>query len=153
MWEEIEFYTLFFSVRHLQPLGVWTASLWKFRDHTQGRTTVGRTPLDEWSARRRALYLTTHTTLTTENNRCPRRDSNQQSQQAIGRRPLGHWDQQFCSLNIWKRNKEKMWVTVMKRHGRKAEADIKKDNMLIIMSVIAVVVWEKENKEALRKTR
>lgn len=41
----------------------------------------------------------------------------------------------------------------MKRHGRKAEADIKKDNMLIIMSVIAVVVWEKENKEALRKTR
>ena len=31
-----------------------------FRDHTQRRTTVGRTPLDEWSARRRDLYLTTH---------------------------------------------------------------------------------------------
>ena len=30
-----------------------------FLDHTQ-RTTVGRTPLDEWSARRRDLYLTTH---------------------------------------------------------------------------------------------
>jgi len=25
-----------------------------------GRTTLGRTPLDEWSARRRDLYLTTH---------------------------------------------------------------------------------------------
>ena len=33
-----------------------------FLDHTQRRTTVGRTPLDEWSARRRDLYLTTHNT-------------------------------------------------------------------------------------------
>ena len=33
-----------------------------FLDHTQRRITVGRTPLDEWSARRRDLYLTTHDT-------------------------------------------------------------------------------------------
>ena len=32
-----------------------------FLDHTR-RNTVGRTPLDEWSARRRDLYLTTHDT-------------------------------------------------------------------------------------------
>jgi len=32
------------------------------RSHTQRRTTVGRTPLDELSARRRDLYLTTHNT-------------------------------------------------------------------------------------------
>jgi len=31
-------------------------------DHTQLRTTVGRTPLDEWSARRRYLYLAKHNT-------------------------------------------------------------------------------------------
>ena len=31
-----------------------------FLDHTQRRTTVGRTPLDERSARRTDLYLTTH---------------------------------------------------------------------------------------------
>ena len=30
--------------------------------HTLRHTTVGRTPLDEWSARRRDLYLTTHNT-------------------------------------------------------------------------------------------
>jgi hypothetical protein len=30
-----------------------------FLDHTQRRSTVGRTPLDEWSAPRRDLYLTT----------------------------------------------------------------------------------------------
>ena len=33
-----------------------------FLDYTQRRTTVGRTPLDEWSARRRDLYLTLHDT-------------------------------------------------------------------------------------------
>jgi hypothetical protein len=33
-----------------------------FLDHTQQRTTVGRTPLDERSARRKDLYLTTHDT-------------------------------------------------------------------------------------------
>jgi hypothetical protein len=35
-------------------------SFLRFLDHTQRRITVGRTPLDEWSARRRYLYLTTH---------------------------------------------------------------------------------------------
>jgi len=33
-----------------------------FLDRTQLHTTVGRTPLDEWVARRRDLYLTTHNT-------------------------------------------------------------------------------------------
>ena len=33
-----------------------------FLDHTQRCSTVGRTPLDEWSARHRELYLTTHDT-------------------------------------------------------------------------------------------
>ena len=33
-----------------------------FLDHAQRRTTVGKTPLGEWSARRRDLYLTTHDT-------------------------------------------------------------------------------------------
>ena len=38
------------------------SSLLRFLDHTQRRITVGRTPLDEWSARCRDLYLTTHNT-------------------------------------------------------------------------------------------
>jgi hypothetical protein len=33
-----------------------------FLDHTQRRSTVGRTPQDKRSARRRDLYLTTHDT-------------------------------------------------------------------------------------------
>jgi hypothetical protein len=38
------------------------SSLTIFLNHTQRRATVGRTPLDELSARRRDLYLTIHNT-------------------------------------------------------------------------------------------
>jgi len=44
------------------PQWARASSFTRFLDHTQWRTTVGRTPLDEWSARRRDLYLTTHDT-------------------------------------------------------------------------------------------
>ena len=37
----------------------------RFLDHKQRRTTVGRNPLDEVSARRRDLYLATRSTATT----------------------------------------------------------------------------------------
>jgi hypothetical protein len=62
------------------------SSFTRFLDRTQRRTTVGRTPLDEWSARRRDLCPTTHTTLTTDKHPCPRWVSNPQSQQASGHR-------------------------------------------------------------------
>jgi hypothetical protein len=42
--------------------GSWLPHSRGFLDHTRRRTTVGRTPLDEWSARRRDLNLTTHNT-------------------------------------------------------------------------------------------
>ena len=44
------------------PARAMASSFLRFLDHTQRRITVGRTPLDEWSARRRDLYLTTHNT-------------------------------------------------------------------------------------------
>ena len=44
------------------PTRVMATSFLKFLDHIQRRITVGRTPLDEWSARRWDLYLTTHNT-------------------------------------------------------------------------------------------
>ena len=55
---------------------------------TLRHATVGRTPLDEWSARRRELYLTVHK-LIRDKHPCPRRDSNPQNQQASSsiRRP------------------------------------------------------------------
>jgi len=67
------------------PTRAMASSFLRFLDHTQRRTTVGRTPLDEWSARRRDHYLTTHNTH--NKHSCPRWDSNPRSQQASGRRP------------------------------------------------------------------
>jgi len=61
-------------------------SFTRFLDHTQRRTTGSKTPLDEWSASRRDLYLTTHDTHNRQIS-MPRWDSNPQSQQASGRRP------------------------------------------------------------------
>ena len=58
-----------------------------FLDHTQRRTTVGRTPLDECSARRRDLYLTTDDTHNRQIS-MPWWDSNPRSQQVSGRRLL-----------------------------------------------------------------
>jgi hypothetical protein len=69
-----------------------------FLDHTQQRTTVGRTPLDEWSVRCRDLYLTTHIT---DRQQCPRWDSSPQlSRRAAADqhlRPRGH---AMCTVNV-----------------------------------------------------
>ena len=44
------------------PTRARASSFLRFLDHTQRRITVRRTPLDEWSARPRDLYLITHNT-------------------------------------------------------------------------------------------
>jgi hypothetical protein len=46
-----------FLHREIRP-SVWCSSM----THTHTHTQLGRTPLDEWSARRRDLYLTIHNT-------------------------------------------------------------------------------------------
>jgi len=64
-----------------------------FLDHTQRRSTVGRTPLDEWSARRRDLYLTTHDT-----------HSRQKSMPPVGFEPTisaDEWLQATRLLRTW----------------------------------------------------
>ena len=53
---------IFFFLWCCDPTRVMASSFLRFLDHTQRLTTVGRTPLDDWSARRRDLYLTTHNT-------------------------------------------------------------------------------------------
>ena len=53
---------IFLGGGRCDPTWVMAFSFLRFLDHTQRRSTVGRTPLDKWSARRRDLYLTTHIT-------------------------------------------------------------------------------------------
>jgi hypothetical protein len=68
------------------------------RSHTQWRTKVGRTPLDEWSARRRGLYLTTHNTHNWQTS-IPLQDSNPQFRRRAAidprHRPHCNWDRPF----------------------------------------------------------
>ena len=52
----------FFLLWRCDPTRVMASSFLRFVDHIQRHTTVRRTPLGEWSARRRDLYLTTHNT-------------------------------------------------------------------------------------------
>jgi hypothetical protein len=54
--------SLFLYVWRHSRQWVMTSSFTRFLDHTQRRTTVGRTPLDKWSARSRDLYLTIYNT-------------------------------------------------------------------------------------------
>jgi hypothetical protein len=68
------------------------SSFTRFLDHTQWRTTVGRTLLDEWSARRRDLYLTT---LSTHN-------LSRRAVADLRLRPRGHWKR--CGWTIWNMN-------------------------------------------------
>ena len=53
---------IFFCYDAATQRGSWPPHSWGFLDHTQRRSTVGRTPPDEWSGRRRDLYLITHDT-------------------------------------------------------------------------------------------
>jgi hypothetical protein len=58
---------------HLRSLA---SSVLRFRDHTQGNTTVGMTPLDEWSVRCRDLTNTQHSQQTNIHAPCGIRTRN-----------------------------------------------------------------------------
>jgi len=86
----------FFFLWRCDPTQVTAFSFLMFLDHTRCRTTVGRTPLDEWSARRRDLYLTTHNT----HNR-------QTSMPSVGFKPTisaGEWPQTYALDSHWERH-------------------------------------------------
>ena len=88
---------MFFSLWRCDPMRVMVSSFLRFLDHTQRRTTVGRTPLDEWSARRRDLYLTTHNTHNRQNIYAPggiqTHDLSRRAAADLRLSPRGHWDQ------------------------------------------------------------
>jgi hypothetical protein len=77
-------------------------------------TTLGRTPLDEWSARRRYLYLTTDNTHKSQTcmpaggiqtcNRSKRAAADPRL------RPHGHWDR-HCAEIVWE-NLRKSWLKI-----------------------------------------
>ena len=77
------------------------SSLTRFLDHTQRRATAGRTPLNEWSVRRRDLYLTTHNTRNTNIQALGGIRTHDLSRRAVVElrlRPRGHWDRLILNV-------------------------------------------------------
>jgi hypothetical protein len=79
------------------PQWARASTLTRFLDHTQRRTTVGRTRLDQGSARRRDLYLTAHNSQQT-NIHAPggirAHDLSRRAAAILRLRPCGHSDRQ-----------------------------------------------------------
>ena len=79
------------------------SSFSRFLDHTQRRATVGRTPLDDWSIRRRDLYLTKrHSQQTDIHAPGGIRTHNLSSGTAVDLRlrPRGYWDRQLILVTF-----------------------------------------------------
>jgi len=92
----------FFFVWRCGPTRVMASSFLRVLDHTQRRTTVGRTPLDEWSARRRDLYLTTHNTHNRQISMAPggirTHNLSRRAAADLRLRPHGYWDRQDATM-------------------------------------------------------
>ena len=58
----IYIYIYIYFIWRNRPTWSMASLFTRFLDHTKWRATVGGTPLNEWSARRRDLYLTTYNT-------------------------------------------------------------------------------------------
>jgi len=101
-WYNTTSFQFFFFSGAATQRGSWPPNSWGFLGHTR-RTTVGRTPLDEWSARRRDLYLTTHNTHNRQTSMPPgevrTHDLSRRAASDLRLRPRGHWDRHKFSVS------------------------------------------------------
>jgi len=90
--------SFYFSFGATIPLWAMVSSFTRFLDHTQLLTAVDKTPLDERSARRRDLYLTTHNTHNRQTSMSPggirTHNLSRWAAADLSLRPPGHWDRQ-----------------------------------------------------------
>ena len=97
----MEYWKGFFLWR-CEPTRVMASSFLRFLDHTQRRTTVGRTPLDEWSARHRDLHLTNTQHSQQTNIHAPggirTHALSRRAAEDLRLRPRGYWDRQWKGI-------------------------------------------------------
>ena len=95
---------LFSFLWHCNPTRVMATSFLRFLDHTQRRTTVGRTPLDERSARRRDPLSDNRQHWQETNIHAPggirTRSSSKQAAADTRIRPRRHWDRPCCPIMV-----------------------------------------------------
>jgi hypothetical protein len=87
------------------PTRFMASSFLRFLYHTQRRTTVGRTPQDEWSARRRDPYLTTHNIHNRQTDfHTPggirTHDLSRRAAADLHLRPRGYWDRRHPNNTV-----------------------------------------------------
>jgi len=93
---------------------------------SRSRTTVGRTPLDEWSARRRGLYLTTHNSHkrqtsilpvgfepTVSAGERPQTYALDRAATGTGRTPLDEWSARRRDLYLTTHNSHKRQTSIL----------------------------------------
>ena len=90
------YYYYYYYLCSCSPSRTMASSFLRFLDFTQRRTTFGRTPLDEWSARSRDLYLTTHNTPNIQTSMHPvgirTHSLSRRAAADLRLRPRDHWD-------------------------------------------------------------
>ena len=106
------------SLWRCTPTRAMASGFLRFLHHTQRRTTVGRSPLDMPSARRRDLYPTTQNNHKRQTS-LPRRGSNHNLSRweaaDLCLRPHGHWDRLLVDLiTVWPSadNRYKFMITI-----------------------------------------
>ena len=96
---------IFFFLWRCGPTRAMACSFLRFFDNTQRLITLGRTPLNEWSARLRDLHLTTHNTRNRQTSMppCGIRTHNLSRRAAadLRLRPYGHWDRLLVSIQFY----------------------------------------------------
>ena len=91
----------FFPLWRCGPTRAMASSFLRFLDHTQRRSTVGRTPLDAWSARRRDIYVTTHNTHNRQTSMSLVGFEPTISAVHLRLRPRGYWDRHQQLYYAW----------------------------------------------------
>ena len=106
---------LFFFLWRNSPQWASASSFTRFLDHTQRRNKVGRTPLDEWSARRSDLYLTTHNTHDRHPNPGGIRihSLSRRAAAALHFRPRGQWEQLSNAYSSFSKYLNLIWCIVL----------------------------------------
>jgi hypothetical protein len=94
--------TFFVSLN--SPQWARASSFTRFLDHTQRRISVGRTPLDEWSARRRDVYLTRQHSQQTDiyvSGGIRTHNLSSRAAENLRLRPRGHWNRPLRTFAAW----------------------------------------------------
>ena len=119
-------WTIHFIPWRNRPIGYWIFMT------THRHTTLGRTPLDEWSSRRRDLYLTTHNIhnrqISIPSAGFEPTISTSERPQSHASRPHGHRDRQGIIIGLRITNKE--------RNKQMCLLKVKKNPVLIMKTYV-----------------